>query len=467
MKKPKADLHVREQGIASVIEGLNSSRIESLAIDLSAQDSALQVAFREVSDARAFIAEPNHILGRMNTKHGEVAESIELAIRRADDALHQRDFSASFDGIGRLAPADYKIDGDEVQSKFINGSNNTIRKVIEHLDKYPFWGKDGEYYQIPKDQFEQVSRAYRGEPIEGFSTSSVEKIRSKVQEVVERTGKPFEEIIRPASIAYPESQLGVASKTLDGVEAKVSVQQESLKAEIRIEHEPSLKEAAQSAALAGALAAALNLAYGLYKKQKEGRSVFELTKADWKDLGLDSAKAGAGGAVTGLSIYGLTNYAGMSAPLAAAIASTARGVYTQIDLYKKGQLSQGELIDNSMALASEAGIVAICAVIGQTVIPIPVLGSILGSVVGKFISQILREKLGKASLKLIQRMEDDMTVYLAKLDAKYQQLVAKFMAEFDELGDLMALALDPAHNECVAKLSIELAEKLGVVTFRH
>lgn len=460
--KDEKELHVREQGAAAIVNAFNSSRLDSLSIELGLQDVAFQEGIREIEVVRTFIGDPLHILGSDSTKHGEVAEHIEVGIRRAFDALRQRPFSATFDGVGRTAPEDYKIDGQDVQSKFINGARNSLAHIIEHIEKYNYWGKDGQYYHIPKDQFEQIELAYKGMTPDGLSAASAEKLRSKVQEILDRSGQPFDEIIRPGSYEYREVQLGVAPKTLDHEEARVTTEQENLKAEINAQHQPNLGEAAQSAACAGVLAAGLNLGYGIYKKHKDGRSIFELTDSDWKELGLDSAKAGAGGAVTGFAIYGLTNVAGMSAPLAGAITSTARGIYTQIDLYRSGKLSQGSLVDNSMTLGSEAGIVAICAVIGQGAIPIPVLGSILGSIVGKFASQIMKDKLGEDSKALVKQIEDQTNSALAKLDYQYQVVVSRFMAEFDVLENLLALAFDPQSNHRMVEISITIAEKLGV-----
>lgn len=43
----------------------------------------------------------------------------------------------TFEGVGRTAPEDYLRNGQMVQSKFYNGSENTLDAVRTHLDKYP------------------------------------------------------------------------------------------------------------------------------------------------------------------------------------------------------------------------------------------------------------------------------------------------------------------------------------------
>lgn len=461
-----ADLHVREQATAAVIDTLNAERLESLAQELDTQDTAFNAAIKEISNVRDFLKEPGHILGTDNTKHGEIAENMEVGIRRAWDALNQKPFSASFDDVGRTAPEDYVISGVDVQSKFINGTRGSLEHVIEHLDKYEFWGKNGEYFHIPKDQYDQAINAYQGITPDGLSNASAEKLREKIDEIVSRTGRPFEDIVRPGSYEYREVQLRVAPETLDRDEASIDRENDHREAEITAEHQPSMQETLRGAAWGGVFAAGLQFSYGLYKKLKEGKkhresyTIFDFTATDWKELGLDSAKAGVAGGITGFVIYGFTNIASLPAPLAGAVASTARGIYTQIDLYQSGKLSQGELIDNSMALGCEAGLVAICAAIGQTAIPVPVFGSIVGSVVGKFVSKIIKDRLGENSKTLIDWIDEKTAVALAKLDDKYHKLVSEFMAEFSVLENLMISAFDPKLNRHL--LSIKVAVELGV-----
>ncbi|MCW3596823.1 hypothetical protein, partial [Burkholderia cenocepacia] len=104
---------------------------------------------------REFIGEPGKILGRMDTKHGEIAEQVEVAVRRARDFLAQVAPGATFDGVGRTAPMDYRIDGVDFQSKFINGSSKGLTHVLEHMGKYKAFANGGVYH-IPKDQHAQI-----------------------------------------------------------------------------------------------------------------------------------------------------------------------------------------------------------------------------------------------------------------------------------------------------------------------
>lgn len=75
--------------------------------------------------------------------------------------MHNQKADATFEGVGRTVAADYKVHGVDVQSKYINGANNSLSHVLKHMKdykgNYEAFGKDG-YYVIPKDQYEQIKK---------------------------------------------------------------------------------------------------------------------------------------------------------------------------------------------------------------------------------------------------------------------------------------------------------------------
>ena len=118
---------VEEQLQASLITEINNSREQYIndaqqAIDATLkhsilnQERAFDLAMDQVNKTRADIGNLDGILGSIDTKHGEIAEKVEVGIRNAQQALRQEvnnpdDFSATFEGVGRTAPEDYLIDG--------------------------------------------------------------------------------------------------------------------------------------------------------------------------------------------------------------------------------------------------------------------------------------------------------------------------------------------------------------------
>lgn len=126
---------VADQVSAAVVDKINTARVAEEAAQLFAQDAAFQKAMDELTKVRDFVNDPEHILGSDGAKHGEVAEQVEVGVRRAWAWLRGAEQTATFDGVDRFAAEDYLIDGLGVQSKFINGVNNTLTHVLNHMSK--------------------------------------------------------------------------------------------------------------------------------------------------------------------------------------------------------------------------------------------------------------------------------------------------------------------------------------------
>jgi len=117
-------------------------------------ENALKEALHCLDEVYDFVGTPEHILGSKNTKHGEIAEHTDVAFQNAWNVMNGKSKEASFQNVGRTAPEDYVVAGVKVQSKYINGTSNSLSHVLNHLEKYKDinFGRDGSYYVIPKDQ---------------------------------------------------------------------------------------------------------------------------------------------------------------------------------------------------------------------------------------------------------------------------------------------------------------------------
>lgn len=97
-------------------------------------------------------------------------------------------------------------------------------------------------------------------------------------------------------------------------------------------------------------------------------------------LGVTTAKGGAVGAVSGATIYGLTNYASLSAPFAGAVVSASKGVGSLVSDFNNGEINQEEFIELGMVICSESAIVGFATAAGQAAIspPVPLRNVIIG-----------------------------------------------------------------------------------------
>lgn len=451
---------LRDQLSGIVVGTLNNTREEACADFLLQNDAALARAMAQILWVRETISTPEHILGNELTKHGEIAEFLDVGIRNGRAILEGMEPPATFEGVGRTAMEDYFLDGQAIQSKFINGINNGLTHTLAHLDKYPEFGTAGGYV-IPKDQFEMIIKIINGENVHELKSSTVDAIKNKVALIEAQTGRSFQEAVQPSVSNYADVQQGKVQETLDGHEEGFQQRNEERAEEITSEHAPSLTGMTQAAAIAGSVSAAITLGTALYGKAKEGKNVFrgDFTSEDWKDVGLASGKGFVGGAVAGGAIYALTNYAEMSAPFAGAIVSAAKGMASLSTDLAAGRISSDEFVDLGLIVCAEAAIVLLATVAGQTLIPIPILGGVIGSISGKMMVQFAEG----LSAKSADQVRAEMAVYVDSLDETYRRVIAEINAEFDKLGNLTTIAFDPDRNHAlVLSSSVDLALAYGV-----
>ena len=450
---------VRDQVVGVAVQHLNEVREASKEAALNAQKVLLEKAFEQVDGARAWLEDPSKLLGSEGAKHGEFAEIVEVQIRNAYSMIDGNDTVATFDGTTRTGAADFFIDGQAFQSKFYGNIPQGLHAFVDHLEKYPSMAENGGL-MFPSDKYETVMRVLNGEESE-LADKSQRAIREWVSQIEELTGKKFEEAVTPSISTYSDVQLGVAHDTLDSHEAELEDINSDYKEQIELDHGPSLAGAAQAAAVAGAVSGVITTGMALYNKAKEGKNAFrgEFTTDDWKDVGFAGTKGFGVGAVTGGAIYGLTNYAGMAAPFAAAVVSAGKGLATLTNEYMEGAISSEEYFDLGMCLCAESAIVGLATAAGQAIIPVPVLGGIIGSISGKMMLQLAQG----LDAKQIAALKAEMNGFLASLDKTYQRVVDEINAEFDKLGKLTDAAFDFDLNYQLAlSASVDLAIAYGV-----
>ena len=454
-------LHViPDQLNASIVGALNAARINDEAVKLAAQNAAFFKATEQIEMVRKFVANPDAILGSARTKHGEIAEQVEVGIRNARAALLQQEMPATFEGVGRCAPADYLLNGDAIQSKFINGVNSNLNHVLDHMDKYSYFGRDGSYYHIPKDTYETVLRIKNGLPTAELSEKSRATILHRIQEIELQSGKPFEAVVQPSSSNYADVQSGKVNDTLDAHDEELRRGNENSKVQIVDEHKPSLSGAAQAALIAGAVGGAISLGSSLYGKYRQGKNPFKggFSVDDWREVGLDTAKGGGGGALAGAAIYVLTNNAALPAPFAGAIVSAAKGISSLLCDYNSGMITFEEFTDLGLIVCAESAIVGLATAAGQTLIPIPIVGAVIGSLAGKVLAEFV---LGKGR-DVAEQMRRDMELYLSSIGSHYRALLDEIEAKFESLGRLTEAAFQLKANADLLTASANLARSYGV-----
>lgn len=242
---------------------------------------------------------------------------------------------------------------------------------------------------------------------DGLSAKSIRAIKEKIREIEEQTGRSFFDVVRSGNVDYAAVQKGKIMETLDkksdqlnqtadNQKQRADERSDKKREQAQQEAAPSLIKAGEAAASSAAVAGALQLAISIFGKCMEGKKINEFTKEDWKEIGIDAAKATAEGGVSGLAIYGITNFTNISAGPAAAGVSLAFSVSELAYRKSTGTISDEEFTDGCQIAALNAAVSAVGARIGAVAgqaLPLPVIGPILGSVIGSFIATQGLERL--------------------------------------------------------------------------
>lgn len=447
----------QEQAVAAWINHLRVLRMETLLDKLSTQDCNLETALKALNEIKVFISNPEHILGSLATKHGEVAEHMQVGFSNAEAAVQGQTQIYTFDGVGRLAMEDYLCDGQMIQSKFYNGVKGTFQAVCTHFEHYPSFINEGGKYDIPRDQYEKLIDIYnRGETARSSLRTSEETLFKAMKAWEADNSVEIKEVIKPAVVGYDEVQLGVANKTIANEEAKIKETDKEIRQEAVDSSKPTLAEGTKATALAAVLEGSITFAIKIYQKKKSGVKLQDFTQDDWKEVGLDTLVATGKGAIRGAVIYSMTNYTSVPSPLANAMVTATFGVTAQARKLSKGDISQEDFIDNCEVLCLDVAVSALASLLGEVLIPIPVLGTIIGNAAGMFMYEISKNYLSSTEQKLIAKYKQDCDAFIENLDAKYREVIVKLNAEIEHFNSLLNLVFDGEMNERF-KASVELA----------
>lgn len=458
----------QEQGFAAWVDYLNQLRLNELLSKLAAQDINLEQALAELQKFKDFIGDPAHILGNAATKHGEIAENAQVYISNARRLIEGLSKEYSFEGVARTAPEDYLKNGQPIQSKFLNGAKATLNGngnangIRQHFEKYPWFVENGGSYDIPKDQYDEIMRVLqlrKNSPT--LLTRNDRRLLDAIDSFEKETGLRISKDIRPAVVEYGDVQQGKVNETISKEESSIKETDQRRRDAAHKASEPSLGQGAQATAVGAVVEGGMAFCLGVAKKLKQGKGLAEFTEEDWKEVGVDTAKGAGQGGVRGATVYVMTNFTKTPAATANALVTAAFGIAAQAYQLQQGNITQEDFIVNSEVLCLDVSVSAVASLLGQTLIPVPVLGAIIGNVAGMFMYQIAKSHLSEKEQALIQNYRERFVALDKKLDERYQKLMAQLKKEFAKYASMLELAFDPNVN-IAFEGSIALAGYVGV-----
>ena len=471
----------QEQGVAAWIDYLNQLRIQELLSKLAAQDMNLEQAVTEIccmKDAIRQILLSNR--GGEKGIHGFLVEPAEVGVdnaKRLIEGLKATNYWVNDNG-----PVDFIRNGVPYQQKFVQ-ENFSLGKatvkdpkgILEHFLKYKDTflndGSEGQIrgkYQIPKDFYEKVkllhdvndakvaTRLFQNRE-DGLTFRDWKSVKAFFDAHPEISMDDIE----PSLFNYDEVQRDTIGKTVQREERKILERNQEIRDDAYEASKPTLQEGIKVVSVSAAMEGGMTFCLGVWKKHKQGRCLSEFTAEDWKDVGIDTTKGTVQGAIRGGAVYTMTNFTATPAAVANAFVTAAFGVTGQGIKFRRGEISAEEFVENSEILCLDVSISAVSAMLGQAVIPVPVLGAMIGNVAGMFMYQIAKDNLGEKEQMLIQDYQESLAALNQTLDKRYHALLAMLKKELEKFSSMLELAFDPDVNIAFDG-SIALADYVGV-----
>lgn len=451
----------QEQAVAAWVNSLNQKRLDELTAKLLSQDGNLEQALSELQTMKINVADLiGSNRGGPKGMHGFIAEATEAGIKNARNLI--KGLKRTYEWINDNGPVDLIRDGVPIQQKFVSkGGHFGLEAVKEHLEKYPDFIKNGGRYQIPKDFYDELQKTLSLSQEEAAKGATGTYQRWKWFHTFFSENDIDPKDIEPAIPKYSEVQSGKINDTIQNEERDIRNEDQSRRYKAYEASKPSLKQGAQATALSAAAEGGIAFCLGVQRKRKQGKRLSEFTEEDWKDVGIDTTKGTAKGGIRGAALYAMTNFTATPAAVANALLTASFGIVAQAGQLRKGTITEEEFIINSEVLCLDVTISAVSSLLGQMLIPVPILGAVIGNVAGMFMYQIVKDNLSRKEEDLVKQYKDSFAALKQSLKERYDRLISHLEKELKRFSSMLELAFDPDVNIAFDG-SIALADHSGV-----
>lgn len=455
----------QEQAVTAWVGLVNQLRINDLIENLDRQDQNFDSAMKSMDWAIGEIDElvvSNRGGGR--GVHGFIAEVAECGLENARGLV--RGEKPVMEWVNDNGPADLVRNGVEIQVKFVNGGGKfSLDAVAAHLEKYPdFIGKNG-VYQIPKDHLDVVRALCKMPEEEATKLAASDGGPSystwrAVREFFESSGFEIDDL-EASKFEYSEVQKGAIAGKMGKEKDRLADENDWIKKGICEDHEPTLQEGAKAAAVGAALETGMVFALSVKRRLASGKRIADLTRDDWEDVVKDSGMGFVKGGVRGGAVYGLSNCTATPASVASALATASFGVADCARRFRNGDFTEVEFIESSEMARLDASVSALSSFVGQSLIPIPVLGALIGNAVGATAYELGKDFYSKRESELLAHYARELEALDAGVDVEHAACLSSLRGNMAVYIGLLDKAFSP--NVATAfSGSIELATSLKV-----
>ena len=472
--------------------------VDAVTSNLNAALKSIDAAFEDVQ----IIIDTNR--GGDSGIHGYIAEAAQHGVGNAKEWIEGK--IPSFEWINDNGMLDLKHGAIGLQMKFVkSGGKLSLNALKTYLGKYPEFLKNKNKFMIPKDFYEKIDSLLEmsDKDVKYLTKNSDPSISEWrfVRKFFEESSIKFEDI-EPSDLTYNQVQKNAIEDSLttvkntlkkeadnkknalinDAEKKKDQLKEEAFEEKkIAIDKsKPTIKDTAKAGVIGAALEGGVSFTLAIKEKLKE-KDIKDFNSDDWNEIfkktGIDTAKGGVRGVVVHLMTNRNTLPDGVlamvdpssigkyttPATVANAVVTASFGMAEQVFLFSKGELSETDFIYNSEVVCLDATISAVSSLIGQTIIPVPVLGALIGNTVGTMMYKIAKDSFNNKQLKVIEKFNEDQKILDKNLSDEYQNFILSLTIKMQTYFDLLdsAFAPDPV---LAFKGSIDLAERLGVPT---
>ena len=150
-----------------------------------------------------------------------------------------------------------------------------------------------------------------------------------------------------------------------------------------------------------------------------------------------------------------------SAAVANGLLTASFSIAEQAHQLRTGEIDETSFIYNSEIMCLDAAVSAASSLIGQALIPIPVVGAIIGNAVGTMVYKIAKDHLSEKEQALMRSYCAESEELDNRLNVQYGSLIAALNEDMALYLSILeqAFSMDP---KIALYGSVELAKQMGV-----
>lgn len=400
--------------------------------------------------------------------HGFIFEEAECGVTNARRVM--QGMKRCVKVLNDNGPADLKVFGRDVQCKCYNDLMREVKAGADYMNMKMMY---------PNGHVRAIEQIMRGDKYVDFdgkplTINEITKIRDQINAISEQRGEPWNKWIKASNVEYKEVQKEEIHHTIrkerhnlkreaSRQESEIHKKADQKRTVAHKQAKPSCSQASKAAGSAAVLQGGISFGEFVISSHQQGKEIWQFDQEDWKNAGLNTAEGFAKGFVSGYAFYGLTNVANMSAPAAGAVVSGTFGLLEAVTMFRDGEIDADGFLSMVNGTMLDSAGAALGGIIGQTMIPIPILGPMLGSMMISSALKYGRELLNERERLLLMHQQNDINAYIITLDQAYQSQLMKYLTLYQQIDDLQEYMLDPQVNVRIKfETSQDLAELVGV-----